>query len=70
MDASERTTVTVSANAYDTNTSADNGCDPDGCVAAKTRDGDLGGDSRWACKYDLEGKKCRSDLRLCGYTLT
>lgn len=60
VDAAEKTTVSVKASAYDTDTASDNGCDPSGCTASKTRDGDLDGNARWACKYDLKNKKCRS----------
>ena len=56
VDASERTTVAVNANAYDTRTSGF-GCAPYGCEAANTRDGSLS--SRWSCKEDmLEDENC------------
>ena len=37
VDAGALTTVTAEASLYDTSLSADNGCDPSGCVAALTR---------------------------------
>ena len=58
VDASYRTTVTVDANAYDERTSG-SGCSPDGCVPANTRDNDIWANSRWSCKEDLEGERCR-----------
>lgn len=54
MEASERTTVEVTANAIDERTSG-YGCAPNGCVAANTRDGDLDPSSRWSCKENLLG---------------
>lgn len=56
MDASERTLVTVTANAFYMNTLWF-GCPPNGCVATNTRDGDLS--TRWSCKkYLLDGTDC------------
>lgn len=37
VDASQQTTVTVEAPMFDTNDSADNGCDPSGCQGSMTR---------------------------------
>lgn len=58
MDASVRTTVTVSANAYDQNTSG-YGCAPSGCTAENTRDGSTVESSRWSCKYSLDDSVCQ-----------
>ena len=55
VDASEKTTVAVVANTFDTSTSG-NGCAPDGCTAANTRDGDIS--TRWSCKEDLLDINC------------
>lgn len=52
VEVGERTTVVVSANAYDERIS-DSGCAPDGCVAANTIDGSL--DTRWSCKESMLG---------------
>ncbi|CAN0365309.1 unnamed protein product, partial [Ectocarpus fasciculatus] len=40
--------VTVGASFYDPSLAADGGCDPSGCVADNTRDGDLSATSRWS----------------------
>ncbi|CAM9541047.1 unnamed protein product [Ascophyllum nodosum] len=62
VDASERTSVTVSASAYDERSSGV-GCSPDGCVAANTRDNDLS--TRWSCMEDLtDGDNCKLTLEL------
>lgn len=63
VDASKRTSVSVRATAYDRNDSSNNGCDPKGCRASNTRDGDLDDESRWSCKFATEDKKCRLALR-------
>ncbi|CAM9345379.1 unnamed protein product [Hapterophycus canaliculatus] len=47
-------TVTTSATFFDQRLTADGGCDPSGCVAAFTRDGDYG-NSRWSCAPKLGG---------------
>ena len=52
VDASERTTVTVEAVAFDERT-AGSGCSPDGCTPENTRDSSLDANSRWSCKGDL-----------------
>lgn len=52
VEASETTTVTASANAFDERSDAD-GCVPDGCTAENTRDGDTAGTSRWSCSASL-----------------
>ncbi|CAM9688793.1 unnamed protein product, partial [Scytosiphon promiscuus] len=54
-----------------------NGCDPDGCTAALTRDGDMSEASRWSCasslggtcsiSYDLGAVRNLSQLRLAMY---
>ena len=50
VDAGERTTVAVIANALDPRTS-EVGCASDGCKAANAADGYLS--TRWSCKEDL-----------------
>ncbi|CAM9582225.1 unnamed protein product [Ectocarpus fasciculatus] len=54
------TTVTTTANLFDPDLSIDSGCDPAGCTAALTRDGDMGDASRWSCTPNLgdEGAVC------------
>lgn len=55
VDAATRTTVTVSASAYD-----EEGCGSSGCSADLTRDSDSEeDDSRWSCHYDLEDSNCK-----------
>eukprot|EP00903_Cladosiphon_okamuranus_P018639 g17154.t1 len=49
-------TVTVAADLFDPKLYAANGCDPDGCTAALTRDGDLADKSRWSCSPQLGGE--------------
>lgn len=57
VEARTRTTVGVSANAFDTRASS-SGCSPNGCAAANTRDDSLS--SRWSCKEALlGGKNCK-----------
>ncbi|CAN0405209.1 unnamed protein product, partial [Ascophyllum nodosum] len=70
-------TVKTVAALYDTRLFGDNGCDPVGCTAALTRDGDLAADSRWSCapslggectiSYDLGVVRDLSELRLAMY---
>ncbi|CAM9688722.1 unnamed protein product [Scytosiphon promiscuus] len=48
-------TVTTSATFFDPSLSEDDGCDPSGCTAALTRDGDYAGSSRWSCAPKLGG---------------
>eukprot|EP00752_Nemacystus_decipiens_P014960 g13319.t1 len=70
-------TVTVTADLFDTNLAADGGCDPAGCTAALTRDGDLAETSRWSCSpklggectisYDLGEEYSFQELRLAMY---
>ena len=56
VDASEKTTVTVNANAYDTRIS-EFGCAPYGCKADNTRDGNLS--TRWSCQEGrLKDENC------------
>lgn len=57
MDAGVRTTVSVSANAYDKRTSG-SGCSPSGCKPSLVRDGKLTSASRWSCNYDLSDEDC------------
>ncbi|CAM9298873.1 unnamed protein product, partial [Ectocarpus sp. 12 AP-2014] len=62
VQASNLATVTVVAVLCDPNLSAENGCDPSGCVAGLTRDGDATTlESRWSCKPALDdaGSECR-----------
>lgn len=54
VEAGERTTVAVTATAFDERTS-DPGCSPDGCTAENTRDSSLDANSRWSCRGDLVG---------------
>lgn len=58
VDASERTDIDTSANAYDARVSTIGGCDPGGCAPEFSRDSVIAPESRWSCKYDLEGKPC------------
>ncbi|CAM9345645.1 unnamed protein product [Scytosiphon promiscuus] len=70
-------TVTATAALYDTSLADDNGCDPSGCTADLTRDGDLSTTSRWSCSpqlggactisYDLGGVFDISELNLAMY---
>ncbi|CAM9933566.1 unnamed protein product [Pylaiella littoralis] len=70
-------TVTATAALYDPSLGISNGCDPDGCTAALTRDGDESAASRWSCapslggtcsiSYDLGAVRDLSDLRLAMY---
>lgn len=56
MEASEKTLVTVTANAFDTDT-IEFGCRQNGCEAGNTHDGDVF--TRWSCKSDLlDGTDC------------
>ncbi|CAM9778380.1 unnamed protein product, partial [Hapterophycus canaliculatus] len=67
-------TVTTTADLYDTRLGNANGCDPEGCTAELTRDGDLSEASRWSCasslggtcsiSYDLGVIRSLSELRL------
>ncbi|CAM9842773.1 unnamed protein product, partial [Ectocarpus sp. 8 AP-2014] len=50
------TTVTTTADLFDPALATDNGCDPAGCTAALTRDGDTGDASRWSCAPNLGGE--------------
>ncbi|CAM9252697.1 unnamed protein product, partial [Ectocarpus sp. 12 AP-2014] len=62
VEASTLATVTAVADLYDPSLSAESGCDPSGCVAELTRDGDATSlESRWACKPALgdAGSECR-----------
>lgn len=59
VDASERTSVSVSANAYDDKVSDNYGCDPEGCTPELTRDSDLDLYSRWSCRYAIKHERCQ-----------
>ncbi|CAM9160433.1 unnamed protein product [Ectocarpus sp. 4 AP-2014] len=62
VEASTLATVTAVADLYDSSLSAENGCDPSGCVAELTRDGDATSlESRWSCQPALgdAGSVCR-----------
>lgn len=48
LDAGELTSVSTSANAYDSSN-----CGTSGCVASETRDGSYADSSRWSCSSDL-----------------
>ena len=56
-DASVKTTVSVSANAYDTRL-ADIGCGNTGCLPELTRDGITKIESRWSCSKNLGQGNC------------
>ena len=53
------TTVTQSSNAYDTRTSSEGGCDPNGCTPALTRDQSWADQSRWSCSEQLDNSQCK-----------
>ncbi|CBJ29586.1 Likely pseudogene [Ectocarpus siliculosus] len=55
VEAGELGTVTATADLYDDRLGDTVGCDPDGCTAALTRDGDMSEDSRWSCAPELGG---------------
>ncbi|CAM9695160.1 unnamed protein product [Ectocarpus sp. 6 AP-2014] len=56
VEASTLGSVTVGASLYDPSLAVDGGCDPSGCVADNTRDGDLSAASRWSCAPMLGGE--------------
>ncbi|CAM9365727.1 unnamed protein product, partial [Scytosiphon promiscuus] len=58
VDARERTIVSQTSSAYDTRTTADGGCDPDGCRPNLTRDRSWAASSRWSCSEQLNGNQC------------
>lgn len=70
-------TVVTAAALYDPNLSIANGCDPSGCTASLTRDGDFTPTSRWSCapslgglctiSYDLGAVRDLSELRVAMY---
>eukprot|EP00903_Cladosiphon_okamuranus_P021656 g19910.t1 len=70
-------TVAATADLYDIRLGDTVGCDPDGCTAALTRDGDLSEGSRWSCapnlggpctiSYDLGTEYNLDELRLAMY---
>ena len=57
-DASVKTTVSVSANAYDTRSSNNNGCGNTGCLPELTRDSSIIPESRWSCSKNLGNGNC------------
>lgn len=57
-DASEKTTVSVTANAYDTRDGDNNGCGTAGCLPELTRDSDTDAESRWSCSKILGEGNC------------
>ncbi|CAM9225071.1 unnamed protein product [Ectocarpus fasciculatus] len=77
VEAGTLATVTAVADLYEPSLSAENGCDPSGCAAELTRDGDVSDESRWSCapslggtcsiSYDLGAVRVLSELRLALY---
>ena len=57
-DAAAKTTVSVSANAYDTRLADRNGCGDTGCLPGLTRDGNTKVESRWSCSKSLGEGNC------------
>ena len=57
-DASVKTTVSVTANAYDTRSSSNNGCGTTGCLPELTRDSSIVPESRWSCSKSLGNGNC------------
>ena len=57
-DASVKTTVSVSANAYDTRLTGDHGCGDTGCLPTLMRDGSTLPESRWSCSKNLGEGNC------------
>ncbi|CAM9991574.1 unnamed protein product [Ectocarpus fasciculatus] len=55
VEAAEMGTVTATADFYDLRLGDTAGCDPEGCTAALTRDGDMSEGSRWSCAPYLGG---------------
>ncbi|CAN0221443.1 unnamed protein product [Pylaiella littoralis] len=53
VPASNLVPVTVSTDLYDENLAVDGGCDPNGCTASNTQDGELADMSRWSCSPKL-----------------
>eukprot|EP00904_Undaria_pinnatifida_P003009 jgi/Undpi1/12709/HiC_scaffold_6.g02377.m1 len=66
VEAGTKTTITASANAYDTRPGADSsdvGCMRDGCKAELTRDGDsTDEESRWSCSPSLVTNKSQCSI--------
>lgn len=58
IDASAKTTVSVSTNAYDTRLSGNYGCGTTGCLPDLTRDGNTEDESRWSCSKSLGSGTC------------
>eukprot|EP00752_Nemacystus_decipiens_P006549 g5897.t1 len=77
VEAGQLGTVTATADLYDLRLGDTVGCDPEGCTAALTRDGDLSEGSRWSCapklggpctiSYDLGAGYNLEELRLAMY---
>ncbi|CAM9294633.1 unnamed protein product, partial [Ectocarpus fasciculatus] len=77
VEAAEMGTVTATADLYDLRLGDTVGCDPEGCTAALTRDGDMSEGSRWSCapslgglcsiSYDLGADRNVEELRLRMY---
>lgn len=57
-DASVKTTVSVSANAYDTRPSNNDGCGNTGCLPELARDSSTMPESRWSCSKSLGSGNC------------
>lgn len=57
-DAAAKTTVYVSANAYDTRFADNNGCGNTGCLPEFTRDSNTKIESRWSCSKSLGEGNC------------
>lgn len=57
-DASVKTTVSVSANAYDARLADNNGCGNTGCLPELTRDSNTKIESRWSCSKSLGEGNC------------
>ncbi|CAM9557128.1 unnamed protein product [Hapterophycus canaliculatus] len=55
IEAGALETVTATAEFYDTRLGDSIGCDPEGCTAELTRDGDMFEGSRWSCSPSLGG---------------
>ncbi|CAM9918634.1 unnamed protein product, partial [Ectocarpus sp. 8 AP-2014] len=77
VEAGSLGTVTATSALFDPSLGDSNGCDPAGCTADLTRDGDVSDESRWSCapalggtcsiSYDLGAVYDLSELRLALY---
>eukprot|EP00903_Cladosiphon_okamuranus_P022105 g20327.t1 len=63
QDARKTTTVYQWSNVYDTRTSSEGGCDPNGCTPALTRDQSWADPSRWSCSEQLDNSQCKITYR-------